>query len=281
MLQLIRHPICLIAGLVVLTGCGHDVVIDALPTTSPYAGSLASPAPIADAPDVLNRAGPAGRALECRGKPVNGGSPDRTTAGSTPNEAVENWLTGADGTDFGLPQHGYRIERTDPDRVLLSFDVNQASKTTVVVGKRGRDGGRTSWAVESWAMCDPAELPAEITEEMHTAIWTDSKGRRVFTYLVSSRSGAEHCGWEDITFLTLGQPPGERRFVRDTTGEFSLSGTYDAGASLPEDAIDTEWEHAGRHLWLAEDNRTAYLVNTEDPTDVEAWPRATEPLLCM
>lgn len=56
------------AALVLLTACGEDIVIDGPPSDEPYAGSLASPSPIKDNPDVFARGGAAALALECEGK---------------------------------------------------------------------------------------------------------------------------------------------------------------------------------------------------------------------
>lgn len=270
-----------ISTLALLTACGQDIVIDGPAAPEPYSGSLASPSPISDDADVFARAGAAAVALECEGDPANGGSPDVVASGDSPTEAIENWME-ADGKWFGgLPTHGYRIEREDEDRVLFSLDVNTDSKVTVIAADGVvDDDGNSGWAVETWAMCDPSEFPPAVTEDLDIPIWTDDQDARVDTRLVSSGQGAEHCDWEDITFLSLGEPPEVRQFVRDTDGVFELAGAFSFSATLPSDAIDTTWEYDGRHLWLSNDDRTAYLVSIEDTDDVESWPRASEPIYC-
>ena len=100
---------------------------------------------------------------------------------------------------------------------------------------------------------------------------------------VLSRQGPEHCSWTDITFLLIG--PDDYRadwYVRDATGEFPelLRGTFDGDATLPKDATSTGWRHDGRQLWLSHDKRAAYLVDIDDPHDVERWPAAKEPIMC-
>jgi hypothetical protein len=271
----------IVFALFFLGACGQDVVIDVPASAQPYAGSLASPTPITDDPDVFARAGAAAPALECVGAPSNGGSPDIVTDGASPTEAIEEWIEGEGSWFGGLPPHGYRLERQDQDRVLFSLETDGARKVTVIVREGDSDDeGGSGWAVESWAMCDPSEFPGALTEEMDIPIWTDDQGARVDTRRVSSYQGAEHCEWQDITFLSLGEPPEERQFVRDTRGDFELSGAFGAETILPPDAADTTWEYAGRHLWLSDDELTAYLVSVEDANDVEAWPRATEPIYC-
>lgn len=281
-----RH-IVLAATLLLAAGCGSSTVMDAPAVDHPYDGPLDAPLSYEDDADVMKRSGAAGLALECTGTPTNGGGADydsglASTQGS-PEGAVDNWME-EDGADFGgLPREGYRLEREGEGRVLYSYDVGGSSKATVVVFSQVRDWqGETGWGVESWAMCDPAEFPAALTDEMGIEIWQDGAGHRVSTGRISSYPGAEHCDWQDIRFITLDfDTPRRRQFVRDVHGEFEhLRTTYDASATLPPDATDTDLRHDGLHLWLASDGSAAYLVNEADPTDVERWPRARQPIYC-
>jgi hypothetical protein len=123
-------------------------------------------------------------------------------------------------------------------------------------------------------------LPDEFTDAAGLQIWEDDKGHRVSTTIVSSFQGAEHCDWQHITFLTLGSDP-KLQYVRDVDGEFGdlLDGSYDGSASLPANAVDLGFSREGRRLWLVE-GEAAYLVNVQDPADVERWPVAIERILC-
>jgi hypothetical protein len=69
--------------------------------------------------------------------------------------------------------------------------------------------------------------------------------------------------------------------VRDPANELRdlLRGGFDDDAALPEDATSTGWRRDGRELWLAE-KEAAYLVDIDDPGDVERWPAAKEPIMC-
>ena len=104
------------------------------------------------------------------------------------------------------------------------------SRTTSVIAPRSRSYSRTGsvtgtmtsgWGVVAWAQCDPAEFPAEVTDDLGIGVWEDASGRRVPVTRVLSRQGPEHCSWTDITFLLIG--PDDHRadwYVRDATGEF-------------------------------------------------------------
>jgi len=139
------------------------------------------------------------------------------------------------------------------------------------------------WGVESWATCDPAELPASVTDALGIGVWEDPSGRRVPVTEVRSFQGDEHCDWQDITFLLLGPDGDADEYVRDPSGELDelLRTTYDANAVLPDDATDTGLHRDGRRLWLGVGHETAYLVALDDPHDVERWPAAKRPIGCM
>lgn len=287
---MIAHLKVAVAAVIVnclLSACGTEtVVIDSAPGVEPFAGPLDVAVDHADAADVKDRSGSAGLALECAGEPDNGGGADYdsglASTQSSADKAVANWMNEEGNWFGGLPQSGYRVERDDGDRVLLSLDVANRSKATIVVGDAISDWrGDTGWGVESWAVCDPSEFPPSLDKELGVQVWERADGSRVSTSVVTSYLGPEHCDWDDITFLRLGDHPGGAQFVRDTRGEFDLLSTYDDSATLPTDATDTGFEREGKQLWLSESGDAAYLVDLESPAEVERWPAAGEPIMCM
>lgn len=281
-----RHPTtaAALAPLVLLVlsagGCGTGgVVLDGAPVASPYDGPMSAPVSHADQAGVRERSGAAALALECDGRPWDGGGADYDSGlaevADSPDAALSTWF---DQDPVGhLPTTGYRAERADGDRVLLSYDVGERTRVAVVVHDGVRDfRGETGWGVEAWAQCDVSELPAEVSDALGLEVWTDADGRRVPTDRVGSRPGPEHCDWQDITFLETGG----REYLRDVDGELAAltAGRFAADATLPAGARDTGWLRDGRRLWLAGD--AAYLVSTEEPEDVERWPASTEPIGC-
>jgi hypothetical protein len=252
-------------------GCG-SAVADVESDAPPYQGPLSADAAVA--------------ALEC-----DGAKPFFRTTGdydigleevkSSPEDAFDNYLEEeADGW-YHVPHEGYRVERRDEDRALLSYDVGDRTKIAVVLKDGIRDyRDEVGWGVVAWADCDPAELPAEVTDAVNVGIWEDASGQRVSVKRIHSFQGAEHCDWTGITFLLIG--PDERTadwYVRDTSGELAdfLHGEFGDDATLPSDATATGWRRDGRELWLAHDKRAAYLVG---PEGTERWPAAKEPIMC-
>ena len=278
---------CLAAVLV--AGCGsEDPVGSSGPADQPanaYDGPMHTAVDDADGTTVMGRSGAAGLALECAGEPYAGGSGDYVDSGlesvqDDPDAALTNWL---DEAFVQLPRDGYRVEREDDGRVLLSYDVDGRTRIAVIVADGVSDWkGNEGWGVETWAQCDPAELPAAVTEAFGIGVWTDAAGHRVPVTRVHSSAGPEHCDWQDITFLTVGSRPDDQQYLRDTSGELRrwLTTTFDDHATLPRDATDTGFERDGRHLWLDADEQAAYLVATDDPEDVERWPAAKERVAC-
>jgi hypothetical protein len=98
---------------------------------------------------------------------------------------------------------------------------------------------------------------------------------------VSEFDGWEHCGWEDIRFLSVPaqalpvdiSPAGGATFVRTSSSEhFPTLGDFEPNATLPADAIPTDYADGSRELWFspADGNTYAYIV---DGGRVERWPR--------
>ncbi|GAA4704623.1 hypothetical protein GCM10023349_22750 [Nocardioides conyzicola] len=289
-----RLVVAALLPLVLLAGCGDDTVsaseLTADPAGTPYAGPMGVLPDHSDLAVALAASGSAGLAAECAGEPRRGGGGDYADGGlesvqETPQKALDNWI---DEESAPVPRDGYRIERVDGDRVLLSYDVDRLTKVAVIV----RDGitdfnDDTGWGVESWSSCDPAELGVDVAEDLGFQIWTDRDGRPVPTTDVTSSTGAAHCDWQDLTWLSVGQTNDVDRDVDqylsgDDDGQLAdfLSTAADDSATLPDDAADTRWRRDGRELWIGEDPAAAYLVSLDDPTDVQLWPAVTEPIGC-
>lgn len=269
--------------LLVVAGCGAGVP-SSPPPEKPYDGPMVLPQDFADDATAVERSGAAGRALECTGTPYAGGGGDydgglEEVQDSAP-DAIENFIT-EEGAGTGVPDNGYQLERQEKARSLYSFDVDRRTVIAFIVSDRVTDyRDETGWGVESWAQCDPAELPAELTEDSYLQVWTDVSGQRVPASVISSYQGAEHCDWQDITFLQLGEDPRQPGYVRDPSGELDnlLTGVLDRDATVPKDARDTGYRRDGRQLWLTDD--AAYLVKVGQADDVEKWPRAKDPIGC-
>lgn len=282
-----RHIPTVIASAVLFAACGTGSMVGNSPSSAtPYDGPMSLSLDYSDDATVAARSGGAGQALECDGDLYAGGGgnydgglesvQDNATA------ALEN-LFEKEGFAATLPAEDYRIERTDGGRVLFSYDVMDQTKVAFIVSDDVSDfNHETGWGVESWAQCDPAEFPQSVTEALDIGVWQDDSGARLPVAQIQSYHGAEHCGWEDITFLRLGAPGEGTVYVRDVFGDFKdfLKTSYDASASLPPDATDTGWRLAGRQLWLTPEDDAAYLTKLDDATDVEQWPAEARPIGC-
>ncbi|SOE07194.1 hypothetical protein [Streptomyces sp. Ag109_G2-15] len=280
-----RRGLVAVAVLAAVTAVGCDdgtgvrVVVKGAAPATPYSGPLYVPTKAVDGsgPRSLRLAsGAAGRALECDGEIFDGGGPDgwsKSDGGDTPEAGLKLYF---DMAQPAQPDHGYRVERREADRVLYSFDVKGRTKVAVVVAKDQKD--RPGWGPETNASCDPAELPAKFTAAQGWEIWTDRNGRRVPVSRLSSSPGAEHCGWQSGHLLTLG----ERTYLRDPDGVLGRDGLlkapYRKDVTMPADARDTGYHYRGWHLWLTDDKETAY-VRTAD--GVEAWPQEKHGVGCQ
>jgi hypothetical protein len=260
--------------LLVVAGCGQSQVLTTEPTAgTPYVGPM----------DV-----PAARTLECDYEVSHDGAGDYADGGletvqSTPAKALENYLA-EEGWLSQLPGEGYRLEREEGDRALLSYDVDGRTRIAFMAADGIRDfNDDVGWGIETWAQCDPAELPATVSDALNIGVWTDGTGARVPTAKIRSFQGAEHCDWQDITFVTLGPMRDGDQYVRDVHGELGevLRSTYAGAVDLPDGATDTGLQRDGRRLWLGPGHAAAYLVSVDDAGDVERWPAAKEPVYCM
>ncbi len=230
--------------------------------------------PIPDAPDPANRAGAAADYIECSYEISNGGwSQDFGPSGnaSNPDGALDQFL----GMDlFGLPDDGYVPVGRDTDRLLYTYSVDNTPKVAVIVAVNSTDPNG-EWTVETYATCDPAEYDSSIDDQLSVDIWLDSDGNRVPTSTLTSYRGAEHCGWESVTFLTFD----DRQYIGDPRGVLTDIVGFDGDAALPADAADTGFHHDGRHLWISADQAVAYIVGSDS---LEAWPAPSsdDPVAC-
>ena len=279
-----RRVLIAVAAALVLAGCGGSpMVSEGDPVPSPYDGPMTLPIDHGDEASVAERSGAAGRALECDGKPHDGGGADYDSGlASVQHSATKALQNQFDENGWGntLPDEGYRIEREDDGRVLMSYDVDQRTKIAFIAYDRIKDFNHdTGWGIEAWAQCDPSEFPTSVTDSFDEDIWEDTTGKRVPVTTVTSFKGAEHCGWQDITFVIHADGTEYLRDVRGLLNKFLLT-TYDGSADLPKDATDTGLRHDDRQLWIVPAKDAAYLVSVGDADDVERWPAAKQRIGC-
>ncbi|MFF7122431.1 hypothetical protein [Streptomyces sp. NPDC008240] len=279
-----RRGLVAVAVLAAVTAVGCDdgtgvrVVVDGTPPATPYSGPLHVGTRAVDdgSPRSLRLAsGAAGRALECDGEIFDGGGPDGWSAsdgGRTPEEGLKLYF---DMFQPVQPDHGYRVERKEADRVLYSFDVKGRTKVAVVVAEDQKN--RPGWGPETNASCDPAELPAKFAAAQGWEVWTDRSGRRVPVSRLSGSGGPEHCDWQSAHFLDLDG----RQYARDPEGVLRRAGlltaSYREHVSMPAGARDTGYHYRDRRLWLTDDKDTAYVRTSGG---VEAWPRTRNGTAC-
>ncbi|MFI1016050.1 hypothetical protein [Streptomyces sp. NPDC020965] len=177
-----------------------------------------------------------------------------------------------------VPLFGYRVERTEGERVLYSFDVKGQTKVAVIVARNRAD--RPGWGPETSAWCDPAEMPVGFAESKSYEVWTDRDGERVPVGELSSRAGPEHCDWQEAHFLEAGAEPDRRMYARDPDGVLPsemLKSRYDGNVTMPGDALNTGYRLKHWELSLAADGSNAYI---RTPDGVEAWPAVNEGMGC-
>ncbi len=280
-----RRTLIVAVTTLMLAGCGSSAeVVKGGPASSPYDGPMGLPVDYRDRATVLERSGTAGRALECDGDPYAGGGADYDSGLASVQGSAKGALENLFEEDFvgALPEQGYRIEREDDGRVLFSYDVDDRTKIAFVASENVQDyNGDEGWGVEAWAECDPSELPASVTDDLGIHVWEDASGDRVPVTRIRSFQGAEHCDWQDITFLQLDRGRADE-YVRDRSGELAdfLRTPYDGSATLPPGASGTGLRRDGRELWLGASHDAAYLVSLDDSDDVERWPASKEPIRC-
>ncbi len=128
---------------------------------------------------------------------------DGATSESAP-EAVKTAYS--EGLWFSVPPD-LAVAANSEDRVLYVAEAAGVPKAALIVddGEGSEVAGGDGWYVESWAVCDIVELPAEFVEELGYEVWTDADGQIVPTRRLEVLRGPEHCDWQDMTFLSLGR----------------------------------------------------------------------------
>jgi hypothetical protein len=267
-----------VAALVLLiSGCGSDVITEEQPANDPYDGPLHVRVTQPDHPDPLVSSGAAGKALECSGDPYSGSTGDNFGSIGGHGSAVDALESFVDDEAALVPSRGYRAERKEERRVLFSYDVDGRTKVAIIVADEHTDVmGETGWSMETFAQCDPAEFPAAVTDELGIQIWVDNNGERIPTTVLQSARGPAHCEWDSATFLTFNGDT----YVKDPQGVlpaewFNIA--FDADTTLPHDADDTGYRLDRHELWLAPDRSAAYIVTQQG---VERWPAATDFVGC-
>ncbi|QIK66925.1 hypothetical protein G7072_11745 [Nocardioides sp. HDW12B] len=265
-----------LAALTGLAGCGEppapepDVLVAAEAPERPVAAKAAG-------------------ALDCVHPVATSGAGDYVDSGletvqDDPAAAVEV-LVRESGVG-GVPAAGYEVTATDGDRVLLTQQHDGRTVVAFVVEDGVSDwAGDQGWGVTSYAACDLAELPPAVARAQGTEVWTDAEGTPVPTSRVQSSAGPEHCDWQDVTFLQVGDGRDGGQYLRDVDGELADSErtSYAAQVPLPADATDTGWRLDGRELWLVPDGSAAYVVEagrSTGPPVGERWPGTKEPVAC-
>ncbi len=262
--------------LTLLVACGDEASSDERPATSSYDGPLH----LAEGEGRHPSAGAAGDVVDCTswgsGGAFHGDVYMEGATSDSPAGAVDTAYS--EGLGFTVPR-GLAVAAESDDRVLFTADVAGLPKAAVIVhdGEGAEGTGGDGWYVESWAVCDVVELPADFVEELGYEVWTDEEGQIVPTRRLEVFRGSEHCDWQDMTFLSLGRwdeqvpafvrkpDPGLRDYVAEP---------YQAHTTLPEDAVDSGFRRGADRLWLAPDRSRAYVGRA--PVDVERWPRMVE-----
>jgi hypothetical protein len=264
----------LLAIALMASACASSAVTSAAPAGQSYDGPLYLTRSAATHPE----AGAAGDVVDC-GTWGAGGFSDTDVygEGATADSPEKALAVGRGEGLFSGVQQGLSVAKEEEDRVLYVVEVDGVVKQAVIVhnGPATDGAGGPGWYVESWAVCDYSELPQAFTDSIGLQIWTNASGEPVPTTKIQAWRGPEHCDWESMTFLSVGTVV----YVRDPQPDLSefFADAYRSHADLPRDAVDTGYEHDGRHLWLSSDEKLAF-VGTQD--DVEVWPRTIKQLAC-
>lgn len=180
----------------------------------------------------------------------------------------------------------------------LVFSVDAPQRATILFGAEepGVAGGLV-WFNQIPVTLEPAPgvAPGSFVgtwydEEGDPTYYHDEEGWHLELHVIN---GAEHCGWQSASFLTLAWPIGSdvedgseenvRSYVRDPGGV--LSGDLavpppDLDAALPEDAASTGYHRGDWQLWVSpgDVDEAVYLVAGNGI--VERWPRSMQLAAC-
>ena len=100
-------------------------------------------------------------------------------------------------------------------------------------------------------------------------------GQPLWAGVSESVVNADHCGWHDITVLSvkiIDHTSGV--YARDVDGQMGTSPPFDAHATLPPDAIFTGWRKGSQELWAVanvERRGAPVSIYIVSPDDVERW----------
>ena len=264
----------LLAGAGAFSGCGEEVGVGGGPAEQTYDGPLY----VTRDKATHARGGAAGDVVNCTTWGQGGfNDQDVYSEGATARSPERALEVARSEMGFGGVQEGLVVAKEEEDRILYVVEVGGQVKQAVIVrdGPATEGAGGAGWYVESWAHCDPSELPRSFTDSIGQQIWTDSAEHAVPTTTIESWIGSKHCDWQSMTFLYLDKAV----YVREPQPELAeyFAEPYVEHAELPSNAISTGFERNGQRLWLSADEQQAF-VGTE--ADVEGWPRTVQPLEC-
>jgi hypothetical protein len=267
--------------LLLLTACGPGVVDAAAPGAPPYDGPLFVEVTAPPSDEDADRSGAAGRVVDCDHGPIGASAADPYDGGEVQPSAEAALTHDVADAPRGATD-GFRVSRTEPDRVLYTREIDGRVRLAYVVRHGPAVDGHTGWYVESWARCDWAEFPPATAAALGLQVWTDAAGHRVPTSRIVSEAGPEHCDWQAMTFLALdgGSLDGGSSYVAHPDPTYYpdyFAVPYAEGRPLPAGAVDTGYRLGDRRLWLAADRSRAY-VGTAAAVDV--WPAEVQPLGC-
>jgi hypothetical protein len=214
-----------------------------------------------------------------------------------PSDLILTRLLAADGSVLHEETSG-----CDPERCPgyyyadLIFTVDAEQPGTVLVGTVEESSGAVEWFHHAPVILVPdpgvdadSFVGTWYNEQGSPTYFKDESGWHLTLHVIN---GAEHCGWQSASFLTLAWPLGTdyqggddvtRFYVRDPEdvfqGEFDMP-PPDLDATLPEGAVDSGFHRGPWHLWLVESegDEAVYLVSDDGP--VERWPRGETTFAC-
>jgi nitrite reductase/ring-hydroxylating ferredoxin subunit len=179
----------------------------------------------------------------------------------------------------------------------LIFSVDAPQRATVLFATVHAELERLFWIHHIPITVEP---PPGVAPGSFVGTWYDEEGNP--TYFKDERgwhlelhviNGAEHCGWQSASFLTLAWPLGSdfrgasegaaRSYVRDPEGVLGGDDAVpppDLVASLPDDASYTGYHRGDWQLWVSPSDvdQAVYLVARGRA--VERWPRAEHRIVC-
>lgn len=266
----------LLLSLVAGGACAARDRVSPAPAATPYDGPLRVEPTAPPAPDVPDRGGGAGLAVQCRGEPVGGNRSAPEHPGKVFPSADDALRDALRSGAFKGALREYRKAAESGDRVLYRYEPEGVARHALVAHHGDSVDGKTGWYVESWARCDPADFPDSVTGPTGMQIWTDAKGERVLTTELYSVRGPDHCGWERMTFLHRG---GDLAYASDPIPELAeyFAEPYQPDLKLPGDAVDSGYRLGDDRLWFSRDGMRAYVGN---PEHVALWPRTVKFLGC-